>query len=58
MSNLKRYDLVIKSDLAELIKTVNEAVELGYYPKGGVQVIQQIGVPTYVQTIYLREERK
>lgn len=56
MSNLKKYDLVIKADLTELIETVNQAVEMGYYPKGGMQVIQQGQVPTYVQTIYLREE--
>ncbi len=56
MSSLKKYDLVIKSELTELITTVNQAVEMGYYPKGGMQVIQQGQVPTYVQTIYLREE--
>lgn len=56
MSNLKKYDLVIKADLIELIGLVNEAVEMGYYPKGGMQVIQQHGTPMYVQTIYLREE--
>ena len=56
MSNLKKYDLVISSELSALIETVNQAVEMGYYPKGGMQVIQQGQVPTYVQTIYLREE--
>ena len=56
MSNLKKYDLVIKSDLTELIGLVNQAVEMGYYPKGGMQVIQQGQIPMYVQTIYLREE--
>jgi len=56
MSNLKKYDLVIKSELSELIETVNQSVEVGYYPKGGMQVIQQGQVPTYVQTIYLREK--
>lgn len=56
MSNLKKYDLVIKSELSELIETVNQAVEVGYYPKGGMQVIQQGQVPMYIQTIYLREK--
>lgn len=55
-NNLKKYDLVIKSDLAELIIVVNQAVELGYYPKGGMQVVHQHGTPMYVQTIYFREE--
>ena len=56
MRNLKKYDLVIKSELSELIETVNKAVEVGYYPKGGMQVIQQGQVPMYIQTIYLRDE--
>jgi len=56
MSNLKKYDLVISSELSALIETVNQAVEVGYYPKGGMQVIQQGQVPMYIQTIYLREE--
>ena len=56
MSSLKKYDLVINSDLTELINLVNQAVGMGYYPKGGMQVIQQGQVPMYVQTIYLREE--
>ena len=56
MSNLKKYDLVISSELSELIETVNKAVEVGYYPKGGMQVIQQGQVPMYIQTIYLRDE--
>jgi hypothetical protein len=57
MSNsLKKYDLVISSELSALIEIVNQAVEMGYYPKGGMQVIQQGQVPMYVQTIYLREE--
>ena len=56
MSNLKKYDLVISSELSALIETVNQAVEVGYYPKGGMQVIQQGQVPMYIQTIYLREK--
>jgi len=56
MSNLKKYDLVISSELSALIETVNQAVEVGYYPKGGMQVIQQGQTPMYIQTIYLREE--
>ena len=58
MSNpLKKYDLVIKQDLLELIETVNQAVEVGYYPKGGMQVIHQHGTPMYIQTIYLRDDK-
>lgn len=49
---MKKYDLVICNTLAELIKTVNEAIEHGYYPKGGMQVVEG----KLIQTIYLREK--
>lgn len=49
---MKRYDIVIKSTLAELVKVVNEAVEVGYYPKGGILHIDG----QYIQTIFLREK--
>jgi len=52
---MKKYDLVIKETLEELIETVNQAVKIGYYPKGGMQVISRRNVEIYVQTIYLRE---
>ena len=51
---MKKYDLVISLTLQGLIDTVNEAIEVGYYPKGGMQVVEG----KYVQTIYLRDEEK
>jgi hypothetical protein len=49
---MKRYDVVIKPTLVELIKVVNDAVEVGYYPKGGILHIDG----QYIQTIFLREK--
>jgi len=48
---MKKYDLVISDSLEELIETVNEAIEAGYYPKGGMQIVEG----KFVQTIYLRD---
>ena len=48
---MKKYDLVIKTDLAELIETVNEAIAHGYYPKGGMTIYEG----KFIQTIYLRD---
>jgi len=49
---MKKYDLVISLSLEELIQVVNEAIQVGYYPKGGMQLVEG----KYVQTIYLRDE--
>jgi len=49
---MKRYDVVIKPTLKELIQVVNDAVEVGYYPKGGILHIDG----QYIQTIFLREK--
>ena len=49
---MKKYDLVISLSLEELIQVVNEAIKVGYYPKGGMQLVEG----KYVQTIYLRDE--
>lgn len=54
MEKLKRYDVVMKPTLIELIKVVNEAVEVGYYPKGGILYIDS----RYIQTIFLREKEE
>lgn len=51
---MKKYDLVISLTLEDLIRVVNEAVAVGYYPKGGMQLVEG----KYVQTIYLRDEEK
>ncbi len=51
---MKKYDLVISLTLEDLIRVVNEAVAVGYYPKGGMQLVEG----KYVQTIYLRDEDK
>lgn len=51
---MKRYDVVIKPTLVELIKVVNDAVEVGYYPKGGILHIDG----QYIQTIFLREKQE
>ena len=48
---MKKYDIVIKHTLAELIETVNIAVEHGYYPKGGILHIEG----QFIQTIFLRD---
>ncbi len=47
---MKKYDLVIENNPADLIKTTNAAIDLGYVPRGGV--IEVSG--TYMQSIYLR----
>lgn len=49
-----RYTVVIKpmDQLKELIDDVNKAIELGYYPKGGITLIDD----KIIQTIYLRDE--
>lgn len=47
---MKKYDVVIKPNLVELIETVNIAIEHGYYPKGGI--IHLDG--QFIQTIFLR----
>ena len=49
---MKKYDLVITNNPADLIKITNEAIELGYVPRGGVIEVQG----TYMQSIYLRPE--
>jgi hypothetical protein len=49
---MKKYDLVIQPTLESLIQIVNEAIEVGYYPKGGMQEVNG----KFVQTIYLRED--
>ncbi len=46
-----KYNLVICDSLQELIDTVNIAIEQGYYPKGGMQVVEG----KFIQTIYLRD---
>lgn len=51
---MKRYDVVIKPTLKELIEVVNDAVEVGYYPKGGILYIDG----QYIQTIFLREKEE
>jgi len=51
---MKRYDIVIKPTLKELIEVVNDAVEVGYYPKGGILHIDG----QYIQTIFLREKEE
>ncbi len=48
----KKYDLVISPSLPGLIETVNEAISVGYYPKGGMLAVEG----KYVQTIYLRDK--
>jgi len=48
---MKRYNMVIENSLEELIKVVNEAIEHGYYPKGGLVHIDG----KFIQTIFLRE---
>jgi hypothetical protein len=50
-NKMKKYDLVIKTDLVELIETVNEAIAHGYYPKGGMTIYEG----KFIQTIYLRD---
>lgn len=50
---MKKYDVVIKDDLNELIETVNEAIAHGYYPKGGILQVKD----KLVQTIYLRDDK-
>lgn len=50
---MKKYDLVIAITLLELITIVNEAVEMGYYPKGGMQQVDG----KFIQTIFLRDEK-
>ena len=49
---MKKYDLVIADSPAELISVTNEAIDHGYYPKGGMSEI----AGKYFQTIYLREK--
>ena len=49
---MKKYDLVIESTLQNLIQVVNEAIKQGYYPKGGMQVVEG----KFIQTIYLRDK--
>ncbi len=51
---MKRYDVVIEPTLVELIKVVNDAVEVGYYPKGGILHING----TFIQTIFLRDKEE
>lgn len=51
MLQYKKYNLVICDTLAELIDTVNEAIEHGYYPKGGMLHVNG----KFIQTIYLRD---
>lgn len=54
MEKMKRYDVVMRSNLVDLINVVNEAVEVGYYPKGGILYIEG----QYIQTIFLREKEE
>lgn len=49
---MRKYDVVIKEDLSELIDTVNEAIAHGYYPKGGILQVKD----KLIQTIYLRDD--
>lgn len=49
---MKKYDLVIERTLEELVKVTNEAIDHGYYPKGGMT---EYG-GKFIQTIYLREK--
>jgi hypothetical protein len=51
---MKKYDVVIKPTLPELIELVNEAIEHGYYPKGGILHVNG----AFIQTIYLRDDEK
>lgn len=51
LTNMKKYDVVIKHTLQELIDTVNEALTHGYYPKGGLLYIDG----QFIQAIYLRD---
>lgn len=48
---MKKYDIVINSDLKTLITIVNEAMEQGYYPKGGILYVNDV----YIQTICIRD---
>ncbi len=49
---MKKYELVIENTLEDLIRVVNEAIEHGYYPKGGMQQVEG----KFIQTIYLRDQ--
>lgn len=46
--DLKQYDLVIEDTLENLISVTNQAVSLGYVPKGGMLFIEN----KYLQPIY------
>ena len=49
---MKKYNLVIESTPQALIETVNVALSHGYYPKGGVILIEG----KLIQAIYLRDK--
>lgn len=52
VNKLKPYDLVIAHDLATLIATVNEAINLGYIPLGGFLYVEG----QFIQAILLKEK--
>lgn len=51
---MKKYDLVIAHNPETLIKTTNEAIEVGYVPRGGAINVDG----TWFQSIYLRPKIK
>ncbi len=54
MPDLKKYDLVIASTPARLIADTNEAISVGYVPRGGAINVDG----TWFQSIYLRPKTK
>ncbi len=48
---MKKYDIVIRDNLKDLIETTNEAIEKGYEPKGGILHVDGF----YIQAIFLRD---
>ncbi len=45
---MKKYDVVIKPNLVQLIQTVNEAIEHGYTPLGGILYFEENFYPGYL----------
>lgn len=48
---MNKYDIVMRDNLKDLISLVNEAIEHGYEPIGGILYVDGL----FIQTIYLRD---
>lgn len=52
---MKKYIVVISTDLSRFIDECNEMMELGYIPTGGITINDEHGILVFHQAFYRKE---